>query len=135
MDKMLPHEEKYLREFTNAYIEAALWTYNDFPEDRLDKDTLKKMKEDCAKFVKENEDTIDNGWDGCTSSLHNNNPGYSFPGAVISGHDFWLTRNGHGAGFWDGDWPEPEAAMLTKASEAFGEFDICEATKWMYNHS
>lgn len=19
-------------------------------------------------------------------------------------HDFWLTRNGHGAGFWDGDW-------------------------------
>ena len=22
-----------------------------------------------------------------------------------AGHDFWLTRNGHGAGFWDGDWP------------------------------
>lgn len=20
-----------------------------------------------------------------------------------AGHDFWLTRNGHGAGFWDGD--------------------------------
>lgn len=20
------------------------------------------------------------------------------------GHDFWLTRNGHGAGFWDGDY-------------------------------
>lgn len=20
--------------------------------------------------------------------------------------DFWLTRNGHGCGFWDGDWPE-----------------------------
>ncbi len=21
------------------------------------------------------------------------------------GHDFWLTACGHGAGFWDGDWP------------------------------
>ena len=21
-----------------------------------------------------------------------------------AGTDFWLTRNGHGAGFWDGDW-------------------------------
>ena len=71
--RMLPHEEKYLREFTNAYIEAALWTYNNFPEDRLDEDTLKKMKEDCAKFVKENEDTIDNGWDGYLGLFQNGN--------------------------------------------------------------
>ena len=21
----------------------------------------------------------------------------------VPGHDFWLTRNGHGAGFWDGE--------------------------------
>ena len=25
---------------------------------------------------------------------------------TMGAHDFWLTRNGHGAGFWDGDWPE-----------------------------
>jgi len=36
------------------------------------------------------------------------------------GHNFWLTRNGHGAGFWDmglgerGEW-------LTKQSKPFGE--------------
>ncbi|KKL49145.1 hypothetical protein LCGC14_2318420, partial [marine sediment metagenome] len=39
-------------------------------------------------------------------------------------HDFWLTRNGHGAGFWDGDWPEPAAICLTKASKQFGAVDI-----------
>lgn len=22
-----------------------------------------------------------------------------------AGQDFWLTSNGHGSGFWDGDWP------------------------------
>ena len=37
-----------------------------------------------------------------------------------AGHDFWLTRNGHGAGFWDGDWPEPQAEQLTELSKTFG---------------
>lgn len=27
------------------------------------------------------------------------------PDAAQAGHDFWLTQNGHGAGFWDGDYP------------------------------
>lgn len=39
------------------------------------------------------------------------------------GHDFWLTRNGHGVGFWDrglgerGDW-------LTAMSKPFGESSL-----------
>jgi hypothetical protein len=39
------------------------------------------------------------------------------------GHDFWLTRNGHGAGFWDrglgalGD-------RLTDASKPYGEVNL-----------
>lgn len=27
------------------------------------------------------------------------------------GHDFWLTRNGHGAGFWDGDYVDQETGI------------------------
>lgn len=38
----------------------------------------------------------------------------------LAGHDFWLTRNGHGAGFWDGDWHEPKATYLTALSDEFG---------------
>ncbi len=41
-----------------------------------------------------------------------------------AGHDFWLTRNGHGAGFWDGDWPEPAATRLTASSKKYGEFNL-----------
>lgn len=36
-----------------------------------------------------------------------------------AGHDFLLTRNGHGVGFWDGDWPK-YGDWLSKISESFG---------------
>lgn len=42
----------------------------------------------------------------------------------LAGHDLWLTQNGHGAGFWDGDWPEPEATLLTEAAHRVGGADI-----------
>lgn len=35
------------------------------------------------------------------------------------GHDFMLTRNGHGAGFWDGDYEHGDE--LTKACKPYGE--------------
>lgn len=41
-----------------------------------------------------------------------------------AGVDFYLTRNGHGAGFWDGDWPEPFGTQLTTLAKGFGEFDL-----------
>ena len=40
------------------------------------------------------------------------------------GHDLWLTRNGHGAGFWDGDYADDVGEALTKISEAMGEIDL-----------
>jgi hypothetical protein len=41
-----------------------------------------------------------------------------------AGHDFWLTRAGHGAGFWDGDWDKGVGEILTRASKSFGEVDL-----------
>lgn len=34
-------------------------------------------------------------------------------------HDLFLTRNGHGAGFWDGDWEHGDE--LTEAAKSLGE--------------
>jgi hypothetical protein len=36
-------------------------------------------------------------------------------------HDFWLTRNHHGAGFWDGDYPRYMGEKLTELSHKFRE--------------
>lgn len=44
-----------------------------------------------------------------------------------AGHDFWLTRNGHGAGFWDGDWDSIDPGIgewLTQHSKSFGKRDL-----------
>jgi len=39
------------------------------------------------------------------------------------GHDLWLTRNGHGAGFWDRDLPDGHGEILTKICKAMGGSD------------
>ena len=37
------------------------------------------------------------------------------------GHDLWLTRNGHGTGFWDRGFAGPAVEALTEAASAMGE--------------
>jgi len=78
--------------FTKAYIECALWASQDDSGEPLDSnysindiapDTLASMTEDCKDFQDANAELME-GLD-----------------PEQCGHDFWLTRNGHGAGFWD----------------------------------
>ena len=113
-----------LDKFTMSYLVAALWSTNDesTPEggEPLDKnydvsdiapDALEKAKADCAKFQADNAEFLTD--EHCLK--------YEDSPASQAGHDFWLTRNGHGAGFWDGDWSDESDAALTAASKAFGE--------------
>lgn len=82
----------YTKEFTQAYKVCALWSStNDNGSnlddthnvDDIDTATSDTMDRDCEAFVREN-------W----ADLKDLDP-------TQCGHDFWLTRNGHGAGFWD----------------------------------
>lgn len=48
----------------------------------------------------------------------------------LAGRDFWLTRNGHGAGFWDGSWQEKfdeEHTWGELLSAACKSFRSCDA--------
>jgi hypothetical protein len=109
-----------LDQFTQAYIVCALWSSepdmgNWCPEDIAPK-TLKAMQEDCREFYEANAEHI-NCDDGPLGPDGSNQ-------VEMAGHDFWLNRCGHGAGFWDGDWPEPHATALDKAASAFGNVDL-----------
>lgn len=42
----------------------------------------------------------------------------------IAMHDFWLTRNRHGAGFWDGDYEKADGEKLTELAHSFGEINL-----------
>jgi len=114
-----------LDEFTRAYVECALRSSTDDSDDQggdpLDENysiedihpaTLAMMVLDCRKFQDQNIDLI----------LGKRTAGSKNLEMVCAGQDFWLTRNGHGAGFWDGDWTTGEE--LTEASKKFGEVDL-----------
>lgn len=115
-----------LDEFTKSYIETALWssTDNSTPQggepldknytiDDISTETISNMIDDCEDFQKSNFDYI------------SSNP-------ARAGHDFWLTRNRHGAGFWDGEWNnDPDwkgtgskGDFLTHQAHAYGEFNL-----------
>ncbi len=110
--------------FTRAYVEAALWSTTDESDESggdpmddnydawdIDAGTLAEMAADCAKFQAENAADL---------ALYNHP---QWTAEELGGHDFWLTRNGHGCGFWDRDdcLPEEAGERLTAAAEKCGE--------------
>jgi hypothetical protein len=111
--------KRNLDEMFNAYVETALWSStaeDDTPLDRLDAEVadsaLASMRKDVESFARDNAELIER------ADVHTVN--YGRWGRA--GHDFWLTRNGHGAGFWDGDWqPKSLGKTLTDAAHAYGE--------------
>lgn len=119
--------EAELDEFTRGYIECALWSSMDLSNESggepLDKnysaadiaqETAAKMGADCRKFQAENREMLalaKYSKNDITDSAH-------------AGHDFWLTRCGHGAGFWDGDLAKDVGNALTAASKKFKEVDL-----------
>ncbi len=124
--------ETNITKFIAAYLVTALWSSNDESRedggDPLDDNytvadispgTLATMSGDCRNFLAEAGETIEAAIE--TGEVV---AGPDFDAWGRAGHDFWLTRNGHGAGFWDGDWPEPFAATLTDAAHAAGETNL-----------
>ena len=112
--------------FTRAYIVAALWTFDEntpsgefetsgrveelFP--RLTAGSLARIEKECAEFREKNR------------RFWADRPDYSDDKA---GHDFWLTRNHHGAGYWDRDeneLPEACSSLLTEAAHVTGERNL-----------
>ena len=39
-------------------------------------------------------------------------------------HDFWLTRNRHGSGFWGGDYEDAVGKVLTEIAHSFAGCDV-----------
>jgi len=109
--------------FTQAYIEALCWTEcnSDREEEGLDGlgfaemtvETVATIKADCARFQAENAALLAAAYAA---------DGYG--AEEQAGHDFWLTRNRHGVGFWDRGLPEELGESLTKAAQGFGGVDV-----------
>lgn len=100
-----------LDQFTQDYLIAAEWLLDE-EEDRWkikgwSPEAIEEARKDCVRFQEENAADL---------AKYANKTGYS------GGNDFWLTRNGHGAGYWDRDLGEV-GDRLTKAAHRYGETD------------
>jgi hypothetical protein len=115
MAKRPAYNHAALASFVRGYISCALWTATDengtpfdhigLDESDLTREAREIMTADCARFLNAN-------WSDLVAAL-------SLP-FDCAGHDYWLTRNHHGAGFWDrglGD----VGQRLTEAAHADGE--------------
>lgn len=118
------NRELYLNGIIRGYIGCMLWsthgpeegpykcsTLDDlFDEDDLSPELVKQIREDCEDFYESN-------LRDCSEFAAKTN-GY---GSV--GHDFWLTRNRHGAGFWDRGFGEL-GERLSDAARSYGTVDV-----------
>lgn len=118
--------------FAHSYILAALWSSNDesrpdggdpidenYSSDDLCISAKNRMYRDCRAFMRANyEDLM------LACALYSPREGYA--GMELAGHDFWLTRNGHGVGFWDRRELEEGGVgeRLTEACKREGEANI-----------
>jgi hypothetical protein len=109
--------ERWFEEFVMAYIECALWSSTQLNcDDNLEGELLApctetQMREDCKDFVEANELVLVDAM---------RREGYD---AEYAGHDFWLTRNHHGAGYWDRGLGAV-GRKLTEAAHVYGEASL-----------
>lgn len=110
--------------FVRSYVGTMLWASTDEEGNPLDSDfsyedlsleTWRQVIQDCRSFFSQTENVY--AMDDAPWGKDGSNP------YQMGGHDFWLTRNGHGAGFWDGDWPAPYDTTLTTLAKTFGNQD------------
>lgn len=103
--------------FTRSYFEALFFTDSGQEEGQLGDATfadfydlaLARQIEECSKFQRDNTKLLADAIGAGECDIEH------------AGRDFWYTRNGHGCGFWDGDWPAPYGDRLSDAAEDFRE--------------
>ena len=110
-------------EFSSAYLWAILDTETDddgeplsdaFDADDFSPEAQKQMEADCILFLQLAGDMIrDEELPGDRRTIYEQ-----------AGYDFWMSRVGHGVGFWEqSDWPK-SGKELDKIAKSFKSTDV-----------
>lgn len=118
------------RDFFNGYLTCALWSSTDNADESggepLDRNygpediafgSLLSMARECWAFLRDNEELLARYAEELPERGE-------WTQDERAGHDFWLTRNGHGAGFWDRGLPRDVGYALTWEAKAWGGCDL-----------
>ena len=117
----------------NALLVTLLWSCTDEHGDPLDSEYSPSdvCKKDAEKLYKEFQAFLEivepqinaiagDGWD-CIDDFYDRMQ----PSDSQAEHDYIMTRNRKGVGFWDGDWSESVSDILTKAAQSQPEIVAC----------
>jgi hypothetical protein len=106
----------------DAYVECALWAglawdpngngpwgplCDYYEAGDIEHASLITIRDECRRFYMDNAEDL------------------ALASPAQAGHDFYLTRNRHGAGFWDRGLGE-RGDRLTAAAHAYGESELLE---------
>ena len=123
----MPYSQQDFDDAYDALIECALWSslaWGPTPDDEpisadelhsewdIDDAIRQELRSDVRAFMEDEEADL----------------GDMLPQQI--GHDFWLTREHHGAGFWDRGLGE-RGDRLTKAAQCYGSIDL--GLYWRYD--
>lgn len=95
----------------DAYLRAALFTASgedgeplnrEFDVTDFDDTSRTEAYAVCASFVEQHAALLEEGESGVDPDQ--------------AGHDLWMTRNGHGAGFWEEEWGKAGERLSTAAA-------------------
>lgn len=119
----MPFTNSEREAFFDGYVECALWSSTHYEDeddsgtpmddivgaDDLADEAKASIREECDAF-------LDGEYDDLLAYCDERSLEHA-------GHDFWLTRNGHGAGFWDRGLGEL-GGRLSNASKPYGSCDL-----------
>jgi hypothetical protein len=105
--------------FVLGYLESAFWLISEEYEEAaksvnyadFDEESWNEILQECKDFQESNAALLEEAY------------GIRDYNRSSAGHDFFLTRNGHGVGFWDRDLGAV-GDKLTEAAKVYGETSL-----------
>lgn len=124
------YEQKVIDNFVSSYLATAEWVTCDHKTKGFTKAAKQTARKECLDFMKM---LVENFTASEVVGI------LSFQGhdlSCLAGHDFFLTRNRHGAGFWDNEAYNTLAvngcAKLTELAHICGTADVYESRKYLH---
>ena len=108
-----PYPVRNIDVILDSYLETALWTEEDMLGEENNfsiYDFSEEDRNESRKQIKWFVDTAKSSLNGLSDTA--------------IGHDIWLSRNGHGSGFWDRDIPKHDSDFLMELCHQLGTVNI-----------
>ena len=105
-----------IKEVLKYYLQCALWV-EDYDEEVKDK-TIYDFSDNAKEQAKSEIEWFVDSCEYMTDDMFGNTMDEDI------GHDLWLSRNGHGAGFFDRDYTEEEEKTFMMLSKILGDVNI-----------